>query len=77
MNFVNSVLIYLTGISPDPDVNKDAIFADKLAELVKDAEDTSTLFNPNRLSLRAVLTTARRSLKKRIERSLSGNQIKI
>ena len=32
MNFVNSALIYLTGISPDPDVNKDAIFADKLAD---------------------------------------------
>ena len=53
-------------------MNKDCLFADKLVDLVEAAEETSAVFNPHRLSLRAVLSKARSSLKKRIERSLKS-----
>ena len=53
-----------------PNVDKDAIFIDKLAALLEGAEDTSTIFMPHKLSLRALHTRARRSVKKRIDRSL-------
>ena len=60
----------LTGICDDADVNKDAIFVDKVAKLVDDKEDTTTLFLPFKLSLQALLTRARRDVKHRIKRSL-------
>ena len=44
---------------------------DKLADLVTDTADTSTLLLPDRLSLRALHTRARRKVKKRIEKSLA------
>ena len=65
---VNEFLI--SGICDDADVNKDAIFVDKLAKLVEDKEDTTTLFMPTKLSLQALLTRARRDVKHRIKRSL-------
>ena len=44
---------------------------DKLAALVTDTADTSTLLLPDKLSLRALHTRARRKVKKRIEKSLA------
>ena len=51
-------------------LKKDAIFCDKLATLLE--EETSTVFQPSKLALRASLITARRNVKKRIKRGQKG-----
>ena len=59
----------LSGISEDPIDEKDAIFMDKLSEVLSGSDGTSTLFMPDLLNLQALLKRARRKLVTRIERS--------
>ena len=61
----------LSGRSKNREVEKDAIFMDKFSELLAASEETSTLFMPVKLSLRAVHSRGRRNVTERINRSLN------
>ena len=55
----------LQNICSDPDVNKDAKFLDDLQKLFQDSE-TSLMFKPHLIKIKAGFFEGRRSLKKRI-----------
>ena len=58
----------------DSDLHKDAVFLDQLGKLLSDAETTKN-FRPHLTSFKRNYITARRSVKKRIQRSREGNQL--
>ena len=58
----------------DSDLHKDAVFLDQLGKLLSDAE-TIKNFRPHLTSFKRNYITARRSVKKRIQRSREGNQL--
>ena len=58
----------------DSDLHKDAVFLDQLWKLLSDAEITKN-FHPHLTSFKRNYITARRSVKKRIQRSREGNQL--
>ena len=64
-------LLSLSGISKNPEVEKDAIFMDKFSELLAASEETSTLFMPIKLSLRGLHSRGRRNVMDRIKRALT------
>ena len=55
-------IFLLPGISPDPDLEKDALFLDKFIELLDSSEETSTHFGPHKLALRALYRRAKRDV---------------